>query len=120
MLNSSRCGEELHVAFHLRQVIETRDTKLCPETDPARVSLQGFPKQIDEFFPNLRMILLRPHTVLRYPLSGGLTYRGFVPSICFGGLTVFDNLLSKFPALFPLFETIVLEKCAATMDSAHI
>ena len=49
-------GEQLHVARNLRQFFETRDTELCPETHPAWVRLQGFPKQIDEFFSNLHMI----------------------------------------------------------------
>lgn len=61
-------------------------------------------------FPALRIRSLKPHTVSRYALSGGVTYRAFAPSFSFPIFSALDGALSAFPSLFPIFETIILEK----------
>ena len=61
-------------------------------------------------FPRLRIAEVRAHTVTRYLLSGGLTARAFVPSFSFSFFSLIDRGLSSLTSIFPVFQTIILEK----------
>ena len=104
--------------FHYEPFDETMIEWTMPEQGRLSTSNQAlawiiFHRDRDRFetlFPGLRIKTLRPHTVTRYALSGGLTYRAFAPSVSFPFFTALDNLLSTLPKVFPIFETIILEK----------
>jgi hypothetical protein len=64
----------------------------------------------EEKFPRLRIRSIQPHTVTCYVLSGGLSWRPLVPAFTFPFFNGLDNLLSKFPKIFPTHQTVILEK----------
>jgi len=61
-------------------------------------------------FPDLQIRVIQPHTVTRYLLSGGLSWREMAPSFTHSALKQLDLFLSRSPRIFPLFQTIILEK----------
>jgi SAM-dependent methyltransferase len=61
-------------------------------------------------FPALELMLDRPHTHLRYILSGGVNYRQLVPNL-FGPLLVAaESLLAPLNSLLAIQHTIVIRK----------
>jgi SAM-dependent methyltransferase len=64
----------------------------------------------EQRFPRLKIVEVHLHTVTRYLLSGGLTARSMAPSFTFPFFSRIDRWLSSFKSLFPIFQTIVLEK----------
>lgn len=67
--------------------------------------------RFERMFPNLRVRSIFRHSVLCYPLSGGLSLRGLAPSWSYPLLSALDRRLSRIgPGLFPIFQTIILEK----------
>ena len=61
-------------------------------------------------YPELEIIQIKKHTPFRWFLSGGLSYRQFVPSASFGLFTSIEKLLSPFSNTLGSFMTIVLKK----------
>ena len=61
-------------------------------------------------YPDLEIIQINKHTPFRWFLSGGLSYRQFVPSASFGLFTSIEKLLSPFSNTLGSFLTIVLKK----------
>jgi SAM-dependent methyltransferase len=62
-------------------------------------------------FPALRIRSITRHSALCYPLSGGLSMRALVPAATYSLFSALDRCLSALgPGIFPIFETIVLEK----------
>ncbi len=61
-------------------------------------------------FPRLRIRSREPHTVFSYILSGGLTLRAMAPAWSFSLWHSIDRLLSNASTVFPIFQTIILEK----------
>ena len=61
-------------------------------------------------YPELEIIQIKKHTPFRWFLSGGLSYRQFVPSASFGLFTSVEKLLSPFSNTLGSFMTIVLKK----------
>jgi SAM-dependent methyltransferase len=61
-------------------------------------------------YPTLKVVSVRPHTCFRWLLSGGLSFRQMAPDSAHDLLRRLDFRLERFPKLFPLFQTIVLEK----------
>ncbi|MGA2915010.1 MAG: methyltransferase domain-containing protein [Sedimentisphaerales bacterium] len=61
-------------------------------------------------FKSLRVKSINFHTPFKYILSGGLTYRQFVPSFMYGFVKFLEICLSPFNKWIGMFETIVLEK----------
>lgn len=61
-------------------------------------------------FPALRIAKMRNHTPLRYLLSGGLTLRQLVPSICYPVVKGIELILSPLARWLGMFQTIELEK----------
>ena len=61
-------------------------------------------------YPELEILQIKKHTPFRWFLSGGLSYRQFVPSASFGLFTSIEKLLSPFSNTLGSFMTIVLKK----------
>ena len=61
-------------------------------------------------YPELEILQIKKHTPFRWFLSGGLSYRQFVPSASFGLFTSVEKLLSPFSNTLGSFMTIVLKK----------
>ncbi len=71
-----------------------------------------FSRDLDRFhdeFPTLRLRSLKVHTPLRYLLTGGLSYKSFVPGFSFGAVTLLEKPLSS----FGMFQTIRVKKQSA-------
>ncbi len=66
--------------------------------------------QFEKEFPGLRILSLRPHTVTRYVLSGGLSIPALMPAFSYPFWRFLDDQLMRWPGVFAVFETIVLEK----------
>ena len=60
--------------------------------------------------PNLQIKSIHPHTPFAYLLSGGVSFRSFLPGICFKPVRFIEKLLSPFNKEIGLFATISLEK----------
>jgi len=60
--------------------------------------------------PNLKIKLIQPHTPFAYLLSGGVSFRSFLPGIFFKPVRFFEKLLSPLNKELGLFVTISLEK----------
>ena len=61
-------------------------------------------------YPDLEILQINKHTPFRWFLSGGLSYRQFVPSASFGFFTNIEKLLSPFDNILSSFMTIVVKK----------
>jgi SAM-dependent methyltransferase len=61
-------------------------------------------------YPDLEILQINKHTPFRWFLSGGLSYRQFVPSASFGFFTKIEKLLSPFDNILCSFMTIVVKK----------
>ena len=61
-------------------------------------------------YPELEIFQIKKHTPFRWFLSGGLSYRQFVPSASFGFFTKIEKLLSPFDNTLCSFMTIVIKK----------
>ena len=61
-------------------------------------------------YPDLEILQINNHTPFRMFLSGGLSYRQFVPSASFGFFTNIEKLLSPFHNILGSFMTIVVKK----------
>lgn len=61
-------------------------------------------------YPDLQILKINKHTPFRMFLSGGLSYRQFVPSTSFGFFTNIEKLLSPFHNTLASFMTIVVKK----------
>jgi len=72
--------------------------------------------QFEKHFPNLKIVAIQPHTILRYLLSGGLSWRAMAPAFSYRALRGVDGLLSRWTGAFPLFQTIVLESDEEELD----
>lgn len=61
-------------------------------------------------FPNLEIVLDRPHTHLRYLLSGGVNFRQLVPTVLAGSVKSCERLLRPLDKWLALQHTLVLRK----------
>ena len=61
-------------------------------------------------FADLAVIERSPQTLACYMLSGGLSLRQLAPGFSYPFFRFVDKALSKIPAVFPLFQTLVVEK----------
>lgn len=61
-------------------------------------------------FPDLELVLDRPHTHLRYILSGGVNFRQLVPTLCGPLLVAMERLLTPLNSLLAIQHTLVLRK----------
>lgn len=61
-------------------------------------------------FPNLRISSIIYHDFLRYSLSGGLSYRPFVPRFLFGAVNFFEKILRPFMSVLGNNMIVTVEK----------
>ena len=61
-------------------------------------------------FPCFRIIRLEPHTPFLYLLSGGFTLRQLLPSVTYGFIKRFEELISPFHKYLGMFLTIEIIK----------
>ena len=115
---NSLLGRLFYKNFHAEPFEETAPTWEIPPQGRMTTSNQALPWIIfkrdrhlfETRFPALRIRRLRPHTVTRYIISGGLSFKTFVPAFSYPLFRVIDECLAPFSTLFPMFVTIVLEK----------
>lgn len=69
-------------------------------------------KLFEKEFPDLKVTYLKPHTPIRYLLSGGVSMKSLVPDFSFGFFRSFEKILSPITGLFSMFVTIKIEKNA--------
>ena len=61
-------------------------------------------------FPRLEILELRPHTPIRYLLSGGVSQRQLLPAFSYGPLALLERALRPLNRYLGMFQTIVLER----------
>lgn len=61
-------------------------------------------------FPSLRIVRLEPHTPFSYLISGGLSFRQFLPSSAYGIVEAAEALISPLNKYLGMFQTIEIEK----------
>ena len=66
--------------------------------------------EFERDFPCLEIKEMRPHTPIRYLLSGGVSQRQLVPTFAYGPVTAVERLLSPIGRFVGMFQTIVLER----------
>lgn len=64
----------------------------------------------DRRFPRLRVGERAYHTVFCYLLSGGVSWPALVPAFSYPLFMTLDRLLARAHRIFPVFQTIVIEK----------
>jgi SAM-dependent methyltransferase len=69
-------------------------------------------QKFEQEFPFLKVVRMRPHTPLRYLLSGGLTLRQLAPSFSYALVKTLEFILSWANNWLGMFQTIELEKTA--------
>ena len=65
---------------------------------------------MEKNFPSLKITKIRYHTFLSYVISGGLTYRAFLPTFCLPLIKGFEWLLKSLMPYLGTMMTIELEK----------
>lgn len=67
-------------------------------------------KIFESKFPTLKIVRVRPHTPFRYLISGGLSFRQFLPSFMYPLVKGLEILLTPLNRLLGVFQTIELQK----------
>lgn len=67
-------------------------------------------ERLERELPGMTVKINRPHTPFAYLLSGGVSYRAFLPGFFFGAVRGVEVLLSPFMKYLGMFGTICLEK----------
>jgi len=67
-------------------------------------------KIFESQFPDLELKIVKPHTPLRYLLSGGVSMKSLVPHGSFGIVSRIEKLLNPLVGWFSMFVTIIIEK----------
>lgn len=67
-------------------------------------------QELARALPHLRLVHLRPHTPVRYLLSGGLSMRQLAPNFSYAVIKRIEGLLRPLYGCLGMFYTIVLER----------
>lgn len=67
-------------------------------------------KKFEKLFPNLKINNIAPHTPFRYLVSGGVSYRQFLPSWMHPVVMIIEKLTMPFFKHIGMFYTIEIEK----------
>lgn len=108
----------LYKNFHHEPFDETVTEWHLPKGGRLSMSNQAMPWIIfsrdralfEKRYPSLRIVSMEAHTFLGYALSGGLSWRSLLPGAAYPIIRGLDGLLSKLPSLFPIFQSIILER----------
>lgn len=114
---NSHWGRFIYKNFH-HEPFNVNGNWHIPESGPLTGANGALPwivferdrKQFDKLFPELHVASIRYHTPLRYLVSGGVSFRPFVPAFSFGFFTRLDKLLSAISSGFSMFVSITIEK----------
>ena len=85
-------------------------TKFALGDDEINYALYDLNHPSGSAYADLEILQINNHTPFRMFLSGGLSYRQFVPSASFGFFTNIEKLLSPFHNTLGSFMTIVVKK----------
>jgi SAM-dependent methyltransferase len=66
--------------------------------------------RFERLFPSLKICVEKRHTFFCFLLSGGLSYRSMVPGFLYPLFAGIDRRLCRASAIFPLFQTVVMER----------
>lgn len=113
----SKWGSFIYKNFH-HEPFEENGGWTIPDTGPLTGANGALPWIVFErdkeifhsLFPDLKIKAIHYHTPLRYLLSGGVSFRGFLPSFSYPFFRLIDNLFSKMNSNFSMFFTIEVEK----------
>lgn len=67
-------------------------------------------REFERTFPRLKLIHLRPHTPVRYVLSGGLSMRQMAPGFAYRVIRGIETVTRPFHGVLGMFYTIVVER----------
>lgn len=67
-------------------------------------------KRFEKEFPRLHIVNIRPHTPVRYLISGGFTYRQLLPSWTYRLVRRIESLLSPISKFIGMFYSIEISK----------
>ena len=114
---NSLWGRFIYKNFHHEPFDENGDWHI-PESGPLTGANGALPwivcerdrKRFNTLCPELNVVSIKYHTPLRYLISGGVSFRQFVPNFSYGFFTWFDKLLSTMSQNFSMFVSIKIEK----------
>ena len=114
---NSGWGRIIYKNFH-HETFNPRGDWTIPSSGPMSDANGALPwivfeRDIKKFvthFPDLKVKIVKPHTPLRYLLSGGVSMRSLVPQNSFRLITAIEKLLSPITRWFSMFATIIIEK----------
>ena len=67
-------------------------------------------ERFEKDFPDLKIVKLKPHTPLRYLISGGLSFKQFLPSFTYDFIKLIEAFLAPLNKFIGMFLTIELKK----------
>jgi len=114
---NSSWGRFVYRNFH-HEPFEPDSDWTIPESGPLTGANGALPwivferdRQVfDKKYPNLRIESIKYHTPFRYLLSGGVSYKGILPSFSFPVFRLIDNLFSRLSKNLSMFFTIEIKK----------
>jgi SAM-dependent methyltransferase len=74
-------------------------------------------RRFEREYPELELVVDRPHTHLRYLLSGGVNFRQLIPSSFGGAVAKLEEVLAPFNRWLALQHTIVLRRLGSSEAS---
>jgi len=74
-------------------------------------------RRFEREYPELELVVDRPHTHLRYLLSGGVNFRQLIPSSFGGAVANLEEVLAPFNRWLALQHTIVLRRRGSSKAS---
>lgn len=69
-------------------------------------------KKFEELFPRLKIKKIISHTPIRYLVSGGVSYKQFMPSWMYNAIKSVERLAAPFNRYIGMFYTVEIEKYA--------
>ncbi len=114
---NSLWGRLIYKNFH-HETFNPKGNWTIPSTGPMSDANGALPwivfhrdlKKFKTEFPDLSITFLKPHTPLRYLLSGGVSMKSLVPQGSFKLISGIEKLLSPCSKWFSMFVTIIIEK----------
>ncbi len=114
---ASKWGKVIYKNFHYEKYTETKSWKVTG-TDPLADSNLALPWMVfvrdqglfKQLFRQLKINYIKPHTPIRYLISGGLTPWQFLPSLSYPLVVWVEHLLLPLNQYIGMFVTIELEK----------
>jgi SAM-dependent methyltransferase len=114
---NSRWGRFIYSRFHHEPFDPDAGWEIL-QGNPVSHSNQALPyiyferdvEQFNERFPALQLLDIRYHTPFLYLISGGLSYRAFLPDAMYGAVKIMEWFLWPFNRQLGMFCSIEIEK----------